>query len=325
MKHNTKTFYKSTVLFFLFTTLLFFRAQAQGEDIQVTDSIQVVESAISIENISGESEKLSQRILKLREILKPSTEIQEVDSLINVVFINMINKKDSLLKEVDNLSRRDLKVNKIEWENYHSEIKIAQKILKNRTKEVVEINDEIGLELIKWKKTKEKLVSSSESKDVHNSLNLIINTLEKISQITHKRLDNIYIIQNGLTELVLIIDDTITEIEQVELQLQKDYFVFDSEPIWVSKNIKTSVLDTPIIESENISKLFIGGLKEDKKQMKEFLSLNMNTAILQIIFILSLFLLMLGINKKWEKNIKELTTPLEIQAKIIISNPICCI
>ena len=321
MKQNNKNIYKSVFLFFLFTVFLFFRVQAQGKDIQV-DSTQVVESAISIENISGESEKLSQRIIKLREILKPSAEIKEVDSLLKIVFIEANSKKDSLLKKINNLTRRDLKVSKIEWKNYHSEVKIAQKTLKNRTEAVSEINDEIVLELIKWKKTKEKLISTSDSKEVYNSLDLVINTLNEISQITHKRLDNIYIIQKELTELILIIDETITEIELVELQMQKDYFVFDSEPIWKYKDIETSVLDTTVVESTSVSKLFLDGIKKNKQQIREFLSLNMKTAIFQLLFILTLFVLMLSVYKKWEKNIKELTAPIEIQAKIVLSNPI---
>ncbi len=322
MTQNNKIIYKSTFLFLLFTVLLFFRAQGQSKDNQVTDSTQVIENAISIENISGESEKLSQRIIKLKEILKPSTEIKEVDSLLNIVLIETISKKDSLLKNINVLNRRDLKISKIEWENYYSEIKTAQKTLKNRTEQVSEINNEISLELIKWKETKEKLISTSDSKDVYNSLDLIINTLNEISQMTHKRLDNIYIIQKELTDLILIIDETITEIELVELQMQKDYFVFDSEPIWKPKNVETNVIDTTVVESTNISKLFLNGLKENKQQIKEFLSLNMKTAVFQLLFIITLFILMLSINKKWGKNIKELTTPIEVQAKIVLSNPI---
>ena len=322
MKHNNKSFFKSTFLFFLFTVLLFFRVQAQGKDIQVTDSTQVVESAISIENISGESEKLGQRIIKLRETLKPSAKTKEVDSLLKIVFIETNRKKDSLLEKINDLTRRDLKVSKIEWKNYHSEVKIAQKILKKRTEEVSEINDEINLELIKWKKTKEKLISTSDSKEVYNSLDLVINTLKEISQITHKRLDKIYIIQKELTELILIIDETITEIQLVELQMKKDYFVFDSEPIWKPENVETRVIDTTIVESTNISKLFLDGIKKNKQQIREFLSLNMKTAIFQVLFILSLFVLMLSVNKKWKKKKKELTLPIEIQAKIVLSNPI---
>ncbi|MCK4562589.1 MAG: hypothetical protein KAT78_06760, partial [Flavobacteriaceae bacterium] len=182
MKHNNKSFYKSIFLFFLFTVLLFFRVHAQGKDTQITNSTQVVESVILIENISDESEKLSQRIIKLREILKPSTEIKEVDSLLNVVSIAVISKKDSLLEKINNLTRRDLKVSDIEWKNYYSEVEKAQETLKNRTEEISKINDEINLELIKWKNTKEKLISTSDSKDVYNSLDLIINTLKEISQ-----------------------------------------------------------------------------------------------------------------------------------------------
>ena len=90
-------------------------SQAQNTNPQTKDSIKVADKAISINNISEESEVLGQRIIKLREILKPSTKIIEVDSLLNFASEKISSNKDSLLKQIDQLNRRDLKVNKIEW------------------------------------------------------------------------------------------------------------------------------------------------------------------------------------------------------------------
>ena len=322
MKHNKKNLYKSTFLFLLFTVLLFFRVQAQSKDAQVTDSIQIVDNAISISNISEESEKLSQRIKKLRKVLKPSAEIKEVDSLLNFVSVKVNSKKDTLLIQLDKMTHRDLKVNKVEWNKYRSDIKSIQKILKDRTEELTDINDEMIQELDTWEVTKKKLESSSESKDVYSSLDLIIETLQEILQLAHKRLDSIFIVQKGLSELALNIDETITEMEQVELQMQKEYFVFDNKPLWKSKNLEISAIDSTAIKSESTSNLVLSGLKKNKKQIKEFISLNFKTAVLQVLFILTLLVLIISVKKKWKDDIKDLTNPIEIQAKIILSNPI---
>ncbi|RLD75440.1 MAG: hypothetical protein DRJ07_18060, partial [Bacteroidetes bacterium] len=83
--YNNKNNYRSTILFFLFTILFAFGSQAQNSNPQTTDSIQVVDEVISIGNISEESEILGQRIIVFKEILKPSTKIIEVDSLLNLV------------------------------------------------------------------------------------------------------------------------------------------------------------------------------------------------------------------------------------------------
>ena len=320
--YNKKNNYRSTTLFLLFTILLTFGSQAQNTNSQTTDSIQIVDNAISISNISEESEKLSQRIKKLRKVLKPSAEIKEVDSLLNFVSVKVNSKKDTLLIQLDKMTHRDLKVNKVEWNKYRSDIKSIQKILKDRTEELTDINDEMIQELDTWEVTKEKLESSSESKDVYSSLDLIIETLQEILQLAHKRLDSIFIVQKGLTELALNIDETITEMEQVELQMQKEYFVFDNKPLWKSKNLEISAIDSTAIKSESTSNLVLSGLKKNKKQIKEFISLNFKTAVLQVLFILTLLVLIISVKKKWKDDIKDLTNPIEIQAKIILSNPI---
>ncbi len=322
MKHNTKNFYKSTFLFFLFTVFLFFRVQGQSKDIQVTDSTQVIDKAISIGNISEESEILDQRIIKLREILKPSAKIIEVDSLLNLAFEEIKNNKDSLLKLIDHMNRRDLKVSKIEWKEYHSNVRNAQSILKDRTEEVTNIHDEIDLALNKWRKAKEKLVSTNESKDILTSLEYIIQTLQEISQATYERLNSVFSIQKELTKQILTIDEAITEIGLAELQIQKDYFVFDSEPIWKSKNVGITVLDSTTVKSNSFSDRIQSGLKKNKDQINEFISQNSKTAILQILFILTVLALIFRVNSNWKNHVNELINPIEKQAEVVLSNPI---
>lgn len=321
--YNNKNNYRSTILFFLFAILFAFGSQAQNSNPQTTDSIQVVDEVISIGNISEESEILGQRILNFKEILKPRAKITEVDSLLNLASKEISNKKDSLLKLIDHMNRRDLKVSKIELEKYRSEIENAQDILKDRTDEVSIINDELDFALNKWRKTKEKLVSSSESKDVLTSLDMVIHTLQEISQITYERLNSVFSIQKELTKQIFTIEETITEIESAELQLQKDYFVFDSEPIWKSKNIGTIVLDSTTVESKSFSARIQSELKKNKNQIKEFISQNAKTAILQVLFILILLALIIRVNNStWKNHVNELINPIEIQAKIVLSNPI---
>ncbi len=320
--YNNKNNYRSTILFFLFAILFAFGSQAQNSNQQTTDSIQVVDEIISIGNISEESEILGQRIIVFKEILRPSTKIIEVDSLLNLASKEISNKKDSLLKLIDHINRRDLKVSKIEWKKYRSEIKNAQDILKDRTDEVSIINDELDLALNKWRKTKKKLVSSNVSKDVLTSLDLAIHTLEGISQLTYERLNSVFSIEKKLTKQIFTIDDTITEIELAELQLQKNYFVLDSEPIWKSKNIGIMVLDSTTVESNSFSERVQSELKKNKDQIKEFISQNAKTAILQVLFILTLLALIIRVNSNWKNHVNELINPIEKQAKIILSNPI---
>ncbi len=79
---NLNTSFKSVLLLLTFTLLLTFVSQAQDNSIQTTDSTQVIDITIKINDIPEETERLGQRIIKLKEILKPSSNISEVDSLL---------------------------------------------------------------------------------------------------------------------------------------------------------------------------------------------------------------------------------------------------
>ncbi len=316
-----KTFFKSTFLFFVFLFFLPFGSLSQEKDTPATDSTQVVDITIKINDIPEETERLGLRIIKLKEILKPSTNISEVDSLLVATSLHINNKKDSLYVQLEDITRRELKVRKVEWINYRTRLKGYQDILKSRTDDVSGINDEIVQEILKWDKTKEKLVSNSESKDIYKGLDQVIGTLQEVIGMVHTRLDSIFIVQNGLTEIVLIVDEVISEIDIVELQMQKDYFAFDSQPIWVSKSIGTKETDSLNTAKPSTKELILKGIKENKIQLQEFISLNSKPFIAQIIFILSLLFLMIRVNKNWKSNINELSNPVEIQSKIVLSSP----
>ncbi|MCF6224591.1 MAG: mechanosensitive ion channel [Flavobacteriaceae bacterium] len=311
------------IYFFILSTFLYVVGiQAQNKNIKKPDSIQVVNKAIAIENISDETEKLSQRIIQLRKILLPSKDISEVDSLLSATTSEINIKRDSLIKSLELKNRRLLKVDKVTWENYRSKIKSYQKTIKDRTENITEINDEIISELKKWEQTKEQFTSSNESKDLFNNLDLAITTLQEILDATHERLDYIYNIQKKLTDIILIIDEVIVEIELVELQMRKDYFVFDSKPIWESNDVNTTSLDTlNTLPIDKTNPIWLG-IQENKKQIKDFVSLNVKILIFQIIFILILFILIVRVNIKWKENISKLTNPIEKQAKIVLKHPI---
>jgi potassium-dependent mechanosensitive channel len=318
----TNTFLKPTLLFIALTLIFVLGTQAQDKDTQVTDSTQVVNKAISIDDIPEKTENLAQRITKFREVLKPSAEITEVDSLLNSVAAEINTMKDSLSSELANMTRRELKVRKVEWINYRSRLQGYQDVLKSRTEEVSKINDEITLELQKWELTKTKLVSDGTSIDVYGGLDEVIAILQDVLKTVHNRLEGIFIIQKGLTGLILTVNETLAEIDLIVLQMQKNYFAFDSEPIWMSKKIGKSAIDTITVVSVTNSKLISSGLKENKAQLKEFIGLNFNTFVIQIAFILLLLLLMIRVKSKWKQDVNELTNPVEIQAEIVLSHPI---
>ena len=312
--------FKSILLSFFFTLFFIISGQAQSKNIQQKDSIQNVDKSISISNISSESEKLSQRILKLRKVLKPSAAISEVDSILKIVAIEIDTKKDSLVQELPKMTHRLLRVNKVEWNNYRTYLKKYQGILKDRSEEISNISNELTEEIKIWNQTKIQLVNSSDSNEVYNGLDQILETLKDILNVSYTRLDDVFIIQKGITEMVLNVNEMITEIELTQTQMQKDYFVFDSKPIWKSKDIGLKAIDSTNTISLT-DQVFIK-LQVNKDQLKEFLSLNSKTAILQGFFLLLLLVGFIRFGSKWKGETRESENPVEKQSKIILKHPI---
>lgn len=313
---------KVLLIFFPLFFLFFFYANAQEINSQIKDSTATEDVSININDIPSETERLSQRITKLKEILKPSTKISEVDSLLVITSLEINAKSDSLYIELKEASRREIKGKKTIWLNYHDALIEYQDILKNRADDVSKINDEIVQEITRFKKTKEKLKSSGSSKDIYKGLDQTIATLQDVLEIVHSRLETIFTVQNALTELVLKVDEVISEINIVESQIQENYFIIDSQPIWLSEKkgtFKTDALQTA--NTINARGLISENIKENKEQLIEFISLNKIPFIAQILFILSLLFLMLRVNKVWSKKIVKISNPIEEQSKTILAHP----
>ena len=192
-----KTFinFKNPLVLFCFISLfVIFNINAQSEVQKETEQTEIKkEEIITLDKISDEAEKLGQRIFNLRTILKPSTDVQVIDSLTNLAEIEILKSKDSVIQLFDSLNARDLNVIKIEWKKYHSTLKGYQETLKDRSESITEINDELVEEFNKWTLTKSTLQNSTSSKDVSESLDKVITSLQNITNLALERLDKVFL------------------------------------------------------------------------------------------------------------------------------------
>lgn len=311
---NRLKFYFLTFLFILST----FQINAQEEKEVQTETQEKANEILSIDDISNETERLGLRILNLKTILKQSTKVKEVDSLVAIVSSNINSQKKVVFENLKTIDSKELETTKLIWKNYYSVLKEYQATLKNRTEKVSEVNDEMVEEIAKWEKTKEKISSKSNSEDVKKSLNEVISKLQDVMNIALDRLDNIFLIQSKLTELVLVVDEVNNEILNVENEIKKDYFTIDAKPLWnlTSKNDISN-------KNNNIK---ITTVKEDLtsnlKQLKEFLLFKKSELISQIVSILLLFFLLTSIKRKSNTNSLIKTIPLEKEAIIIVNHPL---
>lgn len=302
------------VLFFLFS----FSIYSQDESNDDTKKVTVEKSAFAINDISEESERVNQQLSAYKDILVPSGTVVEVDSLLAISYEEINVQRDSLLQEIKIISRRDLKIRKVKWQNYRSDLKGYQKRINSRIEEVSGVSDKIVVEIDKWKFTKDELTKNINSNSVFENLDGIIANLAEVLDMATFRLKAIYSIDNKLTEIILITDEILAKLDDVELTFKKNYFIVDSNPIWKKTD---SITEVGIANSKLKKKNFREQLQANKKSVFEFYATNAKVAILQGIFILLIFLLLVNVKKRWIVKLKDLSNPVEIQSKIILKNP----
>lgn len=323
MSFKTCINFKQSFFYFFCIFLCFsFSITAQNEVKKDTESTKVEESeVISLDQISNEAEKLGQRIFSLRTILKPSTDVKTVDSLTVLAEIEILKSKDSIVQLFDSINSRELRSVKVLWKKHHTTLKGYQNTLKDRSENISEINEELVVEFNKWSLTKTTLQSSNSSKDVSESLDKVIKNLQDITNLALQRLDDVYLVQNKITNLLLIIDGLNAEIDQVEKNIKRGYFTVDAPPIWKLNKITESDNANLELVAENSKKGFLTELNKDIQQLKVYLSSRIGALTSQIALILLLVLIMFKVNKSW-KTEEELTNPIEREAKTILKHPL---
>ena len=313
-------------LFFipLFTTfLILFSTLGFAQDVTPTKADSaLLEKVLSIDQISGETEILRTRISSLEKVLRPSTRTHEIDSILDTAYIEILVTKDSLYAQIDELSRRDLTAKKVTWKTYKSELKSLQTVLNDRTNDITEVSDELVDELEKWTLTKNNLLENSGSEDVFSSLDTMILTLNSLIDLAHVRVDSVFSIQKRLTELILVVDEASSEINRVERQIQKNYFILDSDPLWSLSEPDSTTLDSAQVELEIKENKLITGIAKDLEQLQLFGSVNLNTIVFQIGFLLFFLVIIVLMRKRWKIIGTDINNPLDIQTKIVFDNPI---
>ena len=311
----------STISPFLFFVLLTLASASAQEPTVKKDSISASQEIIAIGDISEESEKLGQQFLKLKSSLSASSRIIEIDSIVESVTPEIIALVDSAFLKREDVTLRDLKVRKVEWNNFKSILNEYQNTVKSRSEEISKIINDVYYDLNRWELTKKELSGRSESKDMEESFDKAIVALEGIMKIAHLRLDSVFVTQKKITELVLVIDEEISNIELAENQRRKDYFALDSAPIWEA-NKKSMVTDSIQTATPSSVELIRQGIVQNKRQFMDFFRLNFKTFVLQLVFLILFFTFLIAANIKWKRNILSLRNPIELQAKTILKNPI---
>jgi len=309
-------------LCFLFLFIFFFSSSTQAQSKESKkDSSAVAVTAVAMGDISEESEALGLRLLKLKTDLVQSERIVEIDSIVEASTPEILKLVDSNFLKREDVTLRDLKVRKVEWSNYKTVLYEYQGIVKNRSEDLSFIINDLFNEIMKWELTKKELEGQFESKDISDGFDQNIEVLKETMKLAQSRSDKVFITQKKITDLVLIIDEEIANIELAELKRQKDYFVLDNDPIWKS-GTSVGVAKDSLSLINNSTDLIAKGLKQNRQQFIGFFKLNIKTAIIQFGFLIVFLILLIIANIKWKKRVLSIKTRLEEEAKIVLAHPI---
>ncbi len=135
------------------------------------------------------------------------------DSIVTATTPEILKLVDSVFLKREDVTLRDLKVRKVEWANYKTILSEYQNTIKSRSEEISKIINNIFYDIDRWELTKKELAERSESKDMEESFDQAISTLEEIMKAAHLRLDKVFVTQKKITDLVLVIDEEISNIE----------------------------------------------------------------------------------------------------------------
>jgi len=310
---------------FLFSFLSNFLL-AQSETQTAIDSNKVEVLGIEFNEIANETERLNGRFSEIGKILLKNDRLPKIDSALVGITLKVEEQRDlTLIDSVDN-SYREIETKLRKWLLLKKEIDGYKGIVRNRLDELQEISKELFDYLEVWDLTRKEAIKREVSTDVIASIDSIAFTLQSIIDENNIRVDSVFIIQKNITNIILIIDDMVSELKLREQQLKRGYFVIDSPPIWNAKD--SLYYSQQALQSDTISmaRLYINDIKEglnsDKEIFIEYLKSNIPSLLFQLITFILLFIGIIILRKK------ELGRQLNIDKKkdhqfiIVLQHPI---
>jgi small-conductance mechanosensitive channel len=298
------------LLFILFINIV----NAQDESKTVADTLVKGKQVIPIGEISSRNEALFLRFVELREEIKPSSEISATDTILDATLNMLIQEKELIYSDSSDQSYRSIQAELREWKEYEKQLDEIQKHIKSRSDQIEEISDELNNYLSNWQETKDEGIENKASKEVIESIDRVIETINTIIITTNARSDSIFLIQKKLTDEILIVDDVIHEIILREKNLQSNYFVTDSPEIW---NAMDSLSTYSVIKAK-----VRDGLNHDATTLMDYLSVNRTSLFWQILFLIVLLVLFFYLKRKSIKKENRLKYVVDETTYQILSNPI---
>ena len=225
------------------------------------DTIQI--QALALSDISLKIEEISISLNKINGKLKNNSKIEKTDSIISRISPLLKAEQKAIIEEIEQLSTREIEDILRKWNSHIKELKTHQEKLRKQTK-ILSENNEFLMISIKTLEYTHKTIK--EQKGPQETLDRITDEIKEISSYKKKirnKLNRISKIQNNITDLILLSDKLISQIENEQMNWQSEFLKQDSRVIWA----KADTINADTIAKEKGISVTVG---KNTKLIKEY-------------------------------------------------------
>ncbi|MCD4665484.1 MAG: mechanosensitive ion channel [Bacteroidales bacterium] len=252
------------------------------------DTLQI--QPILLSEISTKIEEINNKINKINDKLQPDPKLIEIDSII-------LQKKEFLQTEqkrtnetLDQLSLRKIDDVINEWKAYSNELKNYRSTIIKKAEELESNIEYLSITIKTWELTNKTIKEQKGPAETQSRVREEIAGLKSIEKKIRKKQDQIFKLQNNITDLILLTDQMINILEKEQLNWQSEYFRQDSPALW-------NTSDTTFQRSQ-FKDSFSFTLKGNIKTIKVFVKNNSGGLYLQLFIFIALVLIFYLFHRK---------------------------
>ena len=256
----------------------------QSENILISpggDTITV--KPIPLLEISPKIGDFNTQLKVYKDKLKTYQEVYQIDTSVNKSRKYLADKKLQLVESIDKLSMVKIENAKREWNSYEKKLENWESIITKRITDLEATLFKIHVNKSIWELTKQSAKEQAIPEESVSRINDVIAVSAKLEKALKAKQDSIIIIQNKITDFKVMVDEVLSLLEDYRKNLQSEYFIQDSPPLWKAGD---STIRLKIARIQ-----FINSFEGHTKSVELFVTNNNDNLVLHlIIFILTLIL-----------------------------------
>ncbi len=286
----------SKFLFLIILSLLCFPVFSQkAENILISPKGDtVVIKPISLLDISPRIGEYNTNIKQYKEELKTTDEINIIDTSAAKAKLYLEIEKKKLGETLDHLSQVKMENAKREWRGYENTLSGWQTTITNRIESIEKTQFQVNVERQTWEITKKSSNELNIPKESLIRVDEVIKLTKDLAKALKSKQDSIILIQNTITDLQIIVDTELAALDEAQKELQSEYFIQDSPPIWFTSDSTMRI--------KNAKSQIATAIKEHTRSIEFFASNNTSNLIFQLLIFLFLLGLFYYLNIDYNKH-----------------------